>query len=94
MHFLTRGDKAMLKPVIIIKTICIPNESKSKKPSYHAVKIFRGVVSSQIKAPNAVRNVKRIAKTKASGINFKNRDVNFSPSFVIIFIMVLIQLIG
>ena len=75
----------MLNPVIIIKTICIANPNKSKKPSYHEVMIFIGVVSNQRKAPRAVIKVKSIAKTNAFGIYFKNRCVSFFPSFSIIF---------
>jgi hypothetical protein len=78
------GESAILKPVMIINTICIANPYKSKKPSYQDVIILIGEASIQKKALKATNNVRRRAYTNALGMYFKNKCVNFYPSFVII----------
>jgi hypothetical protein len=46
--FFTAGDKAILNPVIIIKTICMAKLIKSKNPWYQDLMISKRLASSQI----------------------------------------------
>ena len=73
----------MLKPVMIISTICMANASKSKKPLYQEEITSSGSAPIHNNAPKAVIIVRSMAKTKALGMYFRKRSVNFSPNIFI-----------